>query len=118
MAGVIKGKLRASTLVEVLVSMVIILGVFAIAMGIYIKITGSGFSLTQKQVQQQMQSIIQQSREEADFTDAVVKLDDTEYHKRVSRYGQYHDLYNVQVEAIQNGVKVGSLKQVIRKDED
>jgi Tfp pilus assembly protein PilV len=118
MAGLIQKKVNASTLIEVLVSMVIIMGVFAVAMGIYIKIMSSGFSLTHKQVQQQMQNIMQQSRENKDFSEGSVKLEDIEYHKKVRTFQSYTDLYLIEVEALQNGKILGTLKQVVRKDED
>ncbi len=111
-------RVAASTLLEVIISMVIIMAVFTVAIGIYTKVTQSAFSFSRAGAQQQMKKILQESIENKDFEDAVVQVDSIEYTKTVTAYAGYSDLLYVKIEASQNGQRLAELKQIIKKQED
>ena len=106
-------KLPASTLPEVLISMVIIMAVFTVAIVIYSRITASGFSLTAGQVQGEMESIIREIEEKKQLTEETITIDSIKYHKTAEPYEGFPDLVVIRVEAEQNGKVVGELRKVV-----
>ncbi|KAA8476142.1 hypothetical protein BDE36_2602 [Arcticibacter tournemirensis] len=109
-------KLAASTLIEVLIAMVIIVAVFGMAMGIYTNVTQSGYSISTTQSQQQMQTIIGESISNRDWQDQEVIEDSIRYRKTVSAWPGYDDLVLIEVRANQNGKEMGRLRQVVRRE--
>jgi type II secretory pathway pseudopilin PulG len=115
MAGLMNKKVQASSLLEVLVSMVIIMIVFTLAIGVYSKVTNSGISINDKQIQQQMQSIISASGENKEWDNESFEINNINFSKTVSNYNNYTDLYLIEVEAKKNGKVVGELRQIVKK---
>lgn len=115
MAKLILKRLPASTLVEVLISMVIIMAVFVVAIGIYTKVTQSGFSFSRIEAQQQMKKIMAESIENKDWEDAVITVDSIEYKKNVNPYAGYTDLLLITIDASQQGRKLGVLKLILKQ---
>ena len=118
MAGLITKKLQASTLLEVLISTVIITVIFTLAIGIYSRVTHSGFSLTDKQVQQQMDNIIVSSRETNNWESEDIGIDEVIYRKKVSNYSSYSSLLLVEIEALRDGKQIASVRQIVKKEND
>ncbi len=116
MAKLMDKKLAASTLIEVLIAMVIIMAVFVIAIGIYTNITQSGYSISTTQSQQQMQKIISESISNHDWQDQELEEDSILYRKTVSAWPGYDDLVLIEVRANQNGKEMGILRQVVRRE--
>jgi hypothetical protein len=115
MAKLIQKKLPASTLPEVIISMVIIMAVFVVAIGIYVKVTQSGLSMSKTWAQQRMKSILMESIKNKDLEDAVLNLDSVEFKKSVTAYAGYADILLITIQANQHGKNVGSLQQLIKK---
>ncbi len=118
MAGLKDKKLQASTLVEVLIAMVIIMAVFVVAMAIYTRVTGSGYALSSTRSQLQMQQIIRESISSRDWQEQQVEVDSIVYQKTVTAYPGYDDLVVIEVKATQNDQVLGKLRQVVRKEEN
>ncbi|WP_423147021.1 hypothetical protein [Rubrolithibacter danxiaensis] len=118
MASLIK-KISASTLIEVIISMVIIMAVFSVAMGIYIKIMNSGASTTSRKMQIIMRGIVETSIQNKSWGEEVLEKDSVILRKTLIPYNQqYTDLYLLKVVAETEGGKKDSIQQVIKKDED
>lgn len=111
-------RIESSTLLEVIISMVIMMAVFVVAMGIYTKVTHSGISLGKVKAQQHMKRIIDESVQNRDWEDAVSVNDSIEYKKTVSVYAGYEDRVLITVEAVQQGRSIGDIKQIVEKRED
>ncbi|WP_146198828.1 hypothetical protein [Pararcticibacter amylolyticus] len=110
-------KIEASTLVEVLIAMVIIVAVFGVAIGIYTNVTQSGYSVSTTQSQQQMRKIADESILNHDWEDQELMEDSIIYRKTVSAWPGYQDLVLIEVQALQNEKVLGKLRQVARKEE-
>ncbi len=109
-------RLKASTMPEVLIAMMILLTAFTIAMVVYSRLLGGGVSLTSQQAYAQMESIIITSAGMGqDFVDEIKVIDNIEYRKTFIPYGT--GLSIIQIEAIQHGLPVGKLRKIIRDDQ-
>lgn len=118
MAGLTIQKIKASTLLEVLISMVIITIIFTLGIGVYSRVTSSGFSLTDKQIQQQMENILVASREDKDWKSERIELGQIIYQKEVTVYPPYSNLLLVEIKALRDGKQIASLRQIVRKEDD
>lgn len=108
-------KVSASTLLEVIISLVIIMAVFTAAIAIYAKISTSELSLSRRQAQQQMQEMIQEVKEKKDWENETLQVKDIIYEKEITAYADYSDLYQVKIKAFQNEKLISSMKEVIKK---
>ncbi|MDB5012337.1 MAG: hypothetical protein JWQ25_539 [Daejeonella sp.] len=109
-------KVSGSTLVEVLVSMVIMMIVFSIAIGIYAKVTTSTVSITKQKIQLQSATIIQQSINEHNWSDQTFLMDSLQFEKKVIPYSGYEDVVEIQVEALNQGISQGIIKQLVKQE--
>ncbi|PRY48078.1 hypothetical protein B0I27_11612 [Arcticibacter pallidicorallinus] len=117
MAKIATAKVSGSTLIEVVIATVIILVVFTLAIGIFTKVTQSGYSVSRTLAHQQMESIIDQSIRNQDYEDEVLEADSINYEKIVVLYSGYDDLLLLQVEASQGTTKIGKLRKIVRREE-
>jgi len=109
------GTLKASTLLEVIVAMVIIMIVFVLASGIFAKVIGSSPSVKQQQVRALCSGIIQESLAQRNWTDEAIEIDSVVFQKTVLPYGNDPDLLQISVSAIEYGKEIGKSRQVVRK---
>lgn len=117
MAGLgmdIKGKIPASTLPEVLVSLLIIMAVFTIAITISGRLFSSGISITKEQARSGMDSIISGAIRAGDLEEEIIRADSISYYKKVDPYPGYPGLVIIEIEAVQNDVKVGTMRKIAR----
>lgn len=112
----LKGKLKASTLLEVIVAMVVILIVFVLATGIYANVLRSSPSVKQQRVKALMTGLIEKSMDEGSWKDQQVVVDSITLVKTVSPYQDYTDLLLLQVMAIEKGKVVGNVKRVVKME--
>ncbi|SDN35028.1 hypothetical protein SAMN05421820_107152 [Pedobacter steynii] len=112
------GTLKASTLLEVIVAMVIIMIVFVLATGIFTKVIGSSASVKQQQVRSLSSGIIQESLTQHNWTDETVKIDSIVFQKTVLPYGTDPDLLQISVSAIEHGKEIGKSRRIVRKGRD
>ncbi|MFD2581603.1 hypothetical protein ACFSR6_03815 [Pedobacter vanadiisoli] len=76
----LKGKqLEASTLIEVLIAMVIIMVVFSIAMGLFSNVLSGGVSMRKVQIGQQMESLRRQVMESGSIEQEHLRVDSVDY---------------------------------------
>lgn len=110
-------KVPASTLLEVLVSMLIIMIVFSIAIGIYTRITSSQLSLSSRKAQQYMQRILAESKENKNWSDETLFADSISYKKTITDYPGYSDLLLISIQAEQNGKELAEMKEIVKKED-
>jgi len=112
----LRKKVDGSTLVEVLVSMVIMMIVFSIAIGIYVKVTTSTVSITKQKGELQATSIIRQSINNKDWSDQTILLDSLQFEKKVIPYAGYEDVIEIEVETFNQGISQGKVRQLVKHD--
>jgi len=117
MVKIATAKVSGSTLIEVVIATVIILAVFTVAIGIFTKVTQSGYSVSRTSARQQMETIIDQSIRDLDYVDEILEADSIDYEKSVVPYSGYDDLLLFQVEARQGATTIGKLQKVVRREE-
>lgn len=105
-------KIKAATLLEVIVAMVIIMIVFVIATGIYTNVVQSAPSIKQQQGRAMASGMIQQSISENDWQDKTVMLDSIVLQKVVAPYASYPGLVQITVVATERGREIARIKQI------
>lgn len=118
MARLITSKVKASTLLEVIIAMVVIMIVFVIATGIYTNIIKSSPSIKQQQGRALALAIIQQSKLEHDWVEKSILVDSIILQKGVVPYLDYPDLLLITVTAKERGKEIGRVKQIVKRIED
>lgn len=111
-------KLKADTLVEVIISMLIIMVVFVVAIGIFTKVTLSSFSTTSTIVHTQMNHILQEAVRTNILEARTINQDSIIYEQTVSSYENYTDVLSLKVEAFQNQKSIGKLQRLVTKRDD
>ena len=114
----LRGKIKASTLLEVIVAMVVILIVFVLATGIYANVMRSSPSVKQQRVKAIISGLIAESIAAGNWKDEVIAIDSMAFQKTVTPYQAYPDLRLVQVVAIEQGKEISVVKRVVKMRED
>ena len=109
-------KLPAATLIEVLISLVIIMAVFVAGIALFAKITQSGISNTEIKVARYMEQLAIAVERDKSYDEEVLEADSVFYDKKVAPYGAYADLLLLTITAEQNERQIGQLKRIIRKE--
>lgn len=118
MARLITSKVKASTLLEVIIAMVVIMIIFVIATGIYTNIIKSSPSIKQQQGRALALGIVQQSKLEQDWVEKSILVDSITLQKEVVPYLDYQDLLLITVTAKEHGKEISRVKQIVKRIED
>jgi len=116
MAAINKGMLKASTLLEVVIAMVIILIVFTLAIGIYHNVLSGSPSLKIQQAQAMARKMIFTSINEANWNDEEITDADILLVKTVEPYGESNDLVIITVTASQPGKTLAKSRQIVKRN--
>lgn len=108
-------KIEASTLVEVLIAMVVIMAVFSVAIGVFSNVLSGGISLKKIQVQAQMEVLIKQFREEGLKEDRMLKIDSVDY-ELICSESDIQGMSRLEIRASERGRSLGSLKCLLSGD--
>lgn len=117
MAG-LNRKIKASTLLEVIVAMVVILIVFVLATGIYANVMRSAPSVKQQRVKALMSGLIEKSITESNWGDEEIMIDSISLIKKVLPYQDYADLKLLQVIAIEQDKEIGNVKRIVKIEKE
>jgi len=118
MVKLASNKVKASTLLEVIVAMVIIMIVFVVATSIYTNVIKSSPSIKQQQARALAIGVIQQSKLDNDWTESSVQVDSMILQKEVLPYEEYADLILIRVTAKEQGKEIGTVKQIVKRVEN
>lgn len=110
-----KGMLTASTLLETLIAMVIILVVFTLAIGIYNHVLSYTPTARYEQAKTLCNGVIEQSIMEENWTDAESMQDSILLKKTVLPYEKYADLVLITVTAVEQEKQIGLCKRIVKK---
>ncbi|PTT01385.1 hypothetical protein DBR11_07495 [Pedobacter sp. HMWF019] len=115
----LKGKhLRASTLLEVIVAMVVILAVFTLAIGIYTNVTRSSPSFRQQYLRKISEDVIKESINSKNWKDEELVVDSVILKKQIKALDGYTDLVVIEVSASEYGKEACKIKRIVKKDQD
>lgn len=102
MAGVrriIKKKVIASSIIEVIVAMVTVMIVFSLGMMIYVNVVKSSVSMQQMTLTLELKQISTQTLKDKSFFDDEIPFGNNTIIKRVSKYNDIENLYLIELEA-------------------
>ena len=112
-------KLRGSTILEVIVSMIIIIVVFGIAMMIFTNVSRLSLSAKKLKVQAALQEALLQAEQTADHSEKTLTIDDLSIRQEVIPFENAPGLSIITVTAFDiNQEQIGQLKKVIVNHED
>jgi len=114
MAGIKIHQLKASTLLEVIIAMVIIMIVFVLATGIYTNVVRSSPSVRSQQVRLMSENMILKSIEEQNWDNEWVEMDSLIFEKTVNAYENGPDLFVIEVKASEQGRIVNTSRKVVK----
>lgn len=112
--GVLKKKLKGSTLIEVLVAMVIIMGSMGIAFMIYDHISYAMNDAVLTAAEIRVDAMAQETKSSRDYSDASTLLDNMRIEKTVLPYCTSKELKILSVEALSlSGKKITGIREII-----
>lgn len=109
-------RIKASSLLEVIIAMVIIMGVFVAAIGIYSKITKYSPSLKQQYIRRTAENFILESVKNQDLSKVEQQKDSLVFKKSFKSMEGYPDLEIVEITVIERGKEIGNVKRIIKKE--
>jgi Tfp pilus assembly protein PilV len=115
MAQLKKGMVKASTLLEVIIAMVIILVIFTLAIGVYNNVLGASPSIKKQQAKAMSDECIARSINEENWNDEQITRDDIILEKKVLPYQSYNDLVVITVTAFQQDKELSRSRQIVKK---
>lgn len=110
-------KLKASTLLEVIVAMVIILIVFVMAAQIYANVVQSSPSAEQQYLRATAENYFQNSPEEKN-QDITFLSDSTKVEVKTEPYAGYSDVFLRTVTFSRNGKNIDTYHRIMQKDKE
>lgn len=116
MAELKRTQLKAATLLEVIVAMVIIMVVFVIATAIYTNVIRSSPTMKQQRARALATALIRKSLEDGNWEDETELTDSIALQKTVSEYPGHPDLRVITVRAAERGRAIGMVRQIVKKE--
>jgi Tfp pilus assembly protein PilE len=115
----IQGKVKASTILEVVVSMVIIILVFGIAMMIYSNVLRLSLSVKKIKAQAILQEILLREEQVAEHSTQSITVDDLRIEQEVKPYNEDSHLTEIHLTAYDaNNQKITELQKVMSNNND
>ncbi|MBB3058139.1 hypothetical protein [Mucilaginibacter gotjawali] len=110
----IKAEVKASTILEVVIAMVLIVVVFSIAMMIFANVTSSSLSVKKIRAQAVLHEALLDAEKSISPTSQSLNVDDFRIEQEVKPYNQMSQLYDIHLTAYDgNQQKVTELEKVI-----
>lgn len=122
MAGIkliFNSRVKASTILEVLISMIFIIVIFGIAMMIYTNVIRQSLSVQQLHAQAILKSVLADSEKQPSLTNQVIKIDSIQVEQTIRLIGPDSGLVSVHLKAYDNNNKLlAELNKVILKKDE
>lgn len=110
----IKTEVKASTILEVVIAMVLIVVVFSIAMMIFANVTSSSLSVKKMRAQAILHEALLNAEKKSDTTSLSLNVEDFRVEEEIKPYYQTSGLYDIHLTAYDaNQQKVTELEKVI-----
>ncbi|MBW4890132.1 hypothetical protein KXQ82_10415 [Mucilaginibacter sp. HMF5004] len=109
-----KAKLKASSILEVVIAMVVIVTVFTIAMMIFTNVQRSSLSVKKIKAQRVLQDALLVAEKMSDISKQSFVIDDVRVDEEISEYNNVTNLHLVTLIAYdQNQEKIAEVKEVV-----
>ena len=121
MAGVkfLTAQVKASSLIETIVAMMIVMLVFFVATTIYVNVLRNSVSLGVLSAGQQLQTIAEETKKNKSYFSETVELENITIIKTCTSYGSSDQLYLLDLEAEdKSGRVIANHKELILKVQD
>lgn len=112
------GRLKAATLMEVIIAMVVILIVFALAMGIYANIVRSSPTLKVQQWRSTATALMEEYVNAKNWKEETVEIDSLTYQKKVESSTAYPELQQISISVTEHGTVIGTVKRLVKNTSD
>ncbi len=99
MVGIADKKLKASSLLETIVALMVIMIVFGIAMTIYVNVMKNSSSLSEVKASLRLDVLAKESKEKKAFFDEDFEEENIDFEKRVTKYQNKEGLLLLELEA-------------------
>jgi Tfp pilus assembly protein PilV len=110
-------KLKAASLLEVVIAMVIISIVFGVGMMTYMNILKSSFSVQQLNATLLLNKIVEETKQEQSFFDETITEENITVYKKASKYQGNDNLVLLELEVLDAENKIlANRKQLIRTE--
>lgn len=116
MVSTMSKKIKASTLIETLIAMVVIMVVFSIAIRVFHQVMGSGVSFKKIQVQNQLNLFCKKVQQEGYLNEVHLQLDGVDY-DFVTDTSAVVGLSKLSITAKQEGKSLGMVKCLFKVKE-
>ena len=111
----LKSSVKASTLLEVIVAMVIILIVFSLAIGIYNNVLGSGNSAKEEELNSLMEHVISKTITDKNWNGEEFNHGNIKIKKSVTDFEDFSDIILITVTATEQNHELGKMRQLANK---
>ncbi|WP_419699008.1 hypothetical protein [Mucilaginibacter sp. NFX135] len=109
-----RGRLSASSLMEAVIAMVIMVLVFGIAMMIYTNVTRLSLSVRKIRAQAILQELLYQTAKNSSKDNQYIQVDEFEIEQKVSPFGSGTGLIQIELTAFgENHQQLAQLQQII-----
>ncbi len=95
--NILSRRAKGSTLIEAIVSLVIIMVVFSIAMSVIININKYTIGFSKNKAEKEIATIYKLTQENKKFIDETIKVDNLIFEKTVTTYRNYANLFQVKI---------------------
>ena len=110
----IKAKAKASTILEVLIAMVLIVVVFSTAMMIFANVTHSSLSVKKIRAQAVLHEVLLNAEKNRDTVSQSFNIDDFRIEQEIKSYNNVSQLFDIHLTAYDNNQqKITELEKVI-----
>jgi hypothetical protein len=112
-------RLRASSLMEAVIAMVIMILVFGIAMMIYINVTRLSLSVRKVRAQAILQDLLYQAAKDRHRDDRVIQVDEFQVEQKVSPFRDLPGLIRIELTAFgENRLQLAQIQQIISNENE
>lgn len=114
MVELIRQRVSGATLLESVIAMSIIMLVFSMTMGVYIRVQSSGTTGFQRQINHRMNDMIRSGA--ISDNEEIQVYDSVSYHQLRLNYKKYKDLMFIEIRAEKSGKTLAVKRAVIKKN--
>ena len=115
----LKHILKATSLIETVVALVMIMSVFSIGMMVYFNVIKSSYSLQQLKASLMLNELSKVTKEKKSFFDEQDSTETLVIYKRISKYENMENLVLLELEVLsKDSTKLASRRELVELDEN
>lgn len=107
-------RVRASTLIEAIVGLVILMIIGGLALNVFVKVSRMEYSVSQAQSLEQMNTLLDSTIRTCDYNDEDFVVRGNLYNRKARPYNGYQNLWIISIEEHREGKLIGVMKRIVR----